>query len=77
MPKMETENVESPRGGNGVHRQSGGEGQSVSEMEMVNIQQVAESALHSFREYARSNPETVALWCLGIGFVLGWKLRPW
>jgi hypothetical protein len=30
-----------------------------------------------FREYAREKPEVVALWCLGIGFVLGWKLKPW
>jgi len=22
-------------------------------------------------------PEAAALWCLGIGFVLGWKLKPW
>jgi hypothetical protein len=29
------------------------------------------------REYARHKPETAALWCLGIGFVLGWKLKPW
>lgn len=28
-------------------------------------------------EYARENPAQVALWCLGIGFVLGWKLKPW
>ncbi len=28
-------------------------------------------------EYARENPGTVALWCLGIGFVLGWKMKPW
>jgi hypothetical protein len=30
-----------------------------------------------FREYAREKPEVCALWCLGIGFVLGWKLKPW
>lgn len=30
-----------------------------------------------FREYAREKPEVVAMWCLGIGFVLGWKLKPW
>jgi hypothetical protein len=30
-----------------------------------------------FRQYARQRPEVVALWCLGIGFVLGWKLKPW
>jgi hypothetical protein len=29
-----------------------------------------------FREYARERPEIVALWCFGIGFVLGWKLKP-
>jgi len=28
-------------------------------------------------EYARENPGTAALWCLGIGFVLGWKMKPW
>ena len=27
--------------------------------------------------YAREKPEVAALWCLGIGFVLGWKLKPW
>jgi hypothetical protein len=25
----------------------------------------------------RERPEVVALWCVGIGFVLGWKLKPW
>lgn len=29
------------------------------------------------REYARQKPDIVALWCFGIGFVLGWKLKPW
>lgn len=29
------------------------------------------------RDYAREQPDMAALWCLGIGFVLGWKLRPW
>jgi hypothetical protein len=27
--------------------------------------------------YARERPEVAALWCFGIGFVLGWKLKPW
>jgi len=27
--------------------------------------------------YARQNPGVAALTCLGIGFVLGWKLKPW
>ena len=29
------------------------------------------------REYARENPESAALWCFGIGFVLGWKMKLW
>jgi hypothetical protein len=28
-------------------------------------------------EYAREKPEIAALWCVGIGFMLGWKLKPW
>jgi hypothetical protein len=30
-----------------------------------------------FQDYARERPDVVALWCFGIGFVLGWKLKPW
>ena len=30
-----------------------------------------------FQKYARERPQTVALICLGVGFVLGWKLKPW
>jgi hypothetical protein len=29
------------------------------------------------RAYARERPEVVALTCFGIGFILGWKLKPW
>lgn len=29
------------------------------------------------KEYARERPEVAALWIFGIGFVLGWKLKPW
>ncbi|MGL4512264.1 MAG: hypothetical protein ACRCT8_04180 [Lacipirellulaceae bacterium] len=29
------------------------------------------------KEYARLHPDVVALWCFGVGFVLGWKLKPW
>jgi len=36
-----------------------------------------ENLIDYFKEYARENPETTALWCFGIGFILGWKLKPW
>ena len=29
-----------------------------------------------FKKYAQERPETFALACLGLGFVLGWKLKP-
>lgn len=29
------------------------------------------------KDYAREKPEMAALWCFGVGFVLGWKLKPW
>ena len=29
------------------------------------------------KAYAREKPEVAALWCFGIGFILGWKLKPW
>lgn len=37
----------------------------------------SEAFVQYLREYARERPEVVALWCFGIGFVLGWKLKPW
>ncbi len=34
-------------------------------------------AYEYMRAYAREKPDVCALWCFGIGFVLGWKLKPW
>ena len=28
------------------------------------------------QDYAKNKPEVAALWCFGIGFFVGWKLRP-
>lgn len=39
--------------------------------------QPVDDFVHYLTEYARNNPGSAALWCLGIGFVLGWKLKPW
>jgi hypothetical protein len=41
----------------------------------------AESTIHSvvdcLEEYARAKPLSFAIWSFGIGFALGWKLKPW
>jgi hypothetical protein len=41
----------------------------------------AESTIRStvdyIEDYARSQPLTFAVWAFGIGFALGWKLKPW
>ena len=36
-----------------------------------------EDAAAYIQEYAKQKPETVALACIGLGFVLGWKLKLW
>ena len=41
------------------------------------LQNPTEKLMEYFTEYAREKPEMVALWAFGIGFVLGWKLKPW
>jgi hypothetical protein len=30
-----------------------------------------------WKAYAKERPEVCAMWCFGIGFVVGWKLKPW
>lgn len=39
-------------------------------------QQPRDLASH-LMEYAEENPTSCAMWCFGIGFVLGWRLKPW
>jgi hypothetical protein len=50
-----------------------GRGGGQAEMEMSPTTDIMEYC----KEYARQKPEMMALWCFGIGFVLGWKLKPW
>lgn len=61
--KTETENGKSQR-------------QGEQPPELAELRDVAEAAMCGFRQYAKARPEVIALWCVGIGFVLGWKLRP-
>jgi hypothetical protein len=41
------------------------------------IDEIAEGMLDYVKQYAREQPVSAMLWALGIGFVLGWKLKPW
>jgi hypothetical protein len=36
-----------------------------------------QAALEFLQDYSRERPEVVAMWAFGIGFILGWKLKPW
>ncbi len=36
-----------------------------------------EERLRGVENYARTNPWAFGMWMAGIGFVLGWKLKPW
>jgi hypothetical protein len=38
---------------------------------------VGHDLVQYLRDYAREKPEVAMLWCFGIGFILGWKLKPW
>ena len=37
----------------------------------------SKTACEHFYEFGRERPGTLALWCLGLGFMLGWKLKLW
>ncbi len=59
-----------------VETENGKSHQTADQREIAELKDVAEAAMCGFRQYAKARPEVVALWCVGIGFVLGWKLRP-
>lgn len=33
--------------------------------------------VYCLKLYAENNPAAAAMWCFGLGFILGWKLKPW
>jgi hypothetical protein len=39
--------------------------------------EIARDVVEYLKDYAREKPEVAAMWCLGIGFIIGWKLKPW
>jgi len=40
-------------------------------------QEITRDMVEYITEYARQKPGHAALACIGVGFVLGWKLKPW
>lgn len=41
------------------------------------LEDMANDAIDRVKCYAREHPTSFGLWALGIGFVLGWRLKPW
>lgn len=48
-----------------------------SHAEPPSLSDAARDALSIFQDYAKDRPDVVALTCLGVGFILGWKMKPW
>jgi hypothetical protein len=48
-----------------------------SDLREMEPMEMGRDVVQYLREYARENPESAALWCFGIGFVLGWKMKLW
>lgn len=45
--------------------------------EQGTLEQWTGDVVDSVTTYARARPVSAMLWALGIGFVLGWRLKPW
>ncbi len=45
--------------------------------EVGTLEHMATDAVERVTVYAREKPVAFGLWAMGIGFVLGWKLKPW
>jgi hypothetical protein len=42
-----------------------------------NPKEITRDIVEYLTEYAKENPGYAALGCIGVGFVLGWKLKLW
>jgi len=43
----------------------------------MNEQSNQQNLVDHLTQFCKENPGTAAAWCFGIGFVLGWRLKPW
>ncbi len=66
---------------NGADKHAGGPacvlGTTFAESFNAETSEIARGGVGYLKESAREKPEVAALWCLSIGFILGWKLKPW
>jgi hypothetical protein len=46
-------------------------------LEGPSLESAASEAMEKLKDYARDQPIAFGLWAFGIGFVLGWRLKPW
>ena len=60
----------------GSQQRAGGASGQMSRPHSSQIQPF-DDLLKYARSYARERPETFALACFGVGFILGWRLKPW
>jgi len=44
---------------------------------MGTLESMANDVVYHLKDYARENPTSFGLCALGVGFILGWKLKPW
>ncbi len=44
---------------------------------VVSDRGVGETMVEKIEDFARENPISFGLYAMGIGFVLGWRLKPW
>jgi hypothetical protein len=51
--------------------------QSIRGDESFSLEWYANEAIDRLKQYARDEPVAFALCAFGIGFVLGWRLKPW
>jgi hypothetical protein len=51
--------------------------QAIRSPDASTLETFATDSLERIKDYARDEPVKFALCAFGIGFVLGWKLKPW
>jgi hypothetical protein len=52
-------------------------GSPASSNKEIPLHAYIERTMEGIEDYARREPWAFAAWVFGVGFVLGWKLKPW